>query len=72
MRKKWKKILCWLTGGHRYADMNLTSVSMPEHDATCFINHCVKCGKRNVYAVKNSALFAEIRPAMPEVKFDAE
>lgn len=71
MRKMWKRILCWLTGGHRYADANLTSVSMPENDATCFINHCVKCGKRTVYAVKNSALYAEITPAMPEVNFDA-
>lgn len=70
MHKKWKKRFCRLTGGHKYADKNLTSLRMPDYDATCFINRCVKCGELSIHAVKNSALFAEVRHAMPEVKFD--
>lgn len=41
-----KRIKCFLTGGHRYRDMNMMTI----HDTTGyhFINHCEKCGK--VYA----------------------
>ena len=40
---KWKRIKCFLTGGHRLYDKNLQTI----HDTNGyhFINYCVKCGK---------------------------
>lgn len=40
---KWKRIKCFLTGGHRLYDKNLQTI----HDTSGyhFINYCVKCGK---------------------------
>ena len=40
---KWKRIKCFLTGGHHLYDKNLQTI----HDTNgChFVNHCVKCGK---------------------------
>lgn len=39
---KWKRIKCFLTGGHRLYDKNLQTI----HDTNGyhFINYCVKCG----------------------------
>ena len=39
------KVLCWLTGGHRYADMNLESSYNPYTGQSILANRCVKCGK---------------------------
>lgn len=40
---KWKRIKCFLTGGHRLYDKNLQTI----HDTNGyhFINYCMKCGK---------------------------
>lgn len=40
---KWKRIKCFLTGGHHLYDKNLQVI----HDTQgChFVNYCVKCGK---------------------------
>lgn len=40
---KWKRIKCFLTGGHHLYDKNLQVI----HDSQgChFVNYCVKCGK---------------------------
>lgn len=40
---KWKRIKCFLTGGHCLYDKNLQTI----HDINGyhFINYCVKCGK---------------------------
>lgn len=40
---KWKRIKCFLTGGHHLYDKNLQTI----HDTNGyhFINYCVKCGK---------------------------
>lgn len=37
------KFICWITGGHRYLDKNITL----EHDGgyCIFKNKCLKCGK---------------------------
>ena len=39
------KVFCLLTGGHRYADMNLQSVYNPYTRQSLLVNRCVKCGK---------------------------
>lgn len=43
---KWKRIKCFLTGGHHLYDKNLQVI----HDSQgChFVNYCVKCGSMNV------------------------
>ena len=42
---KWKRIKCFLTGGHRLYDKNLQTI----HDTNGyhFINYCVKCSLRS-------------------------
>lgn len=51
MRKFFKRISCWLTGGHRFASKNLESEQAPDGSHTLFINHCIKCGKKFLYLV---------------------
>ena len=36
---------CKLTGGHKYADLNLTIHTDRRTDEAVFKNHCIKCGK---------------------------
>ena len=40
-----KKLLCFLTGGHRYADKNIIAYQHPNPDYVTLHNECVKCGK---------------------------
>lgn len=37
--------LCWLTGGHKYSDLNLMIHTDHETDEAVFENICIKCGK---------------------------
>lgn len=37
---------CWLTGGHRYSDENLTVYTDHKTDELVFQNFCVKCHKK--------------------------
>jgi hypothetical protein len=41
-----REFLCWLTGGHRYADINLKSGYNPFTGQYLLVNRCVKCGKK--------------------------
>lgn len=59
LKRRLIRFWCWITGGHKYADRNLESYPFPEHGMTCFRNVCVKCGKSDVYAVTNKALYYE-------------
>ena len=43
--KQMSRLLCFLTGGHRYADKNLVSYQHPNPDFVTLHNECVKCGK---------------------------
>lgn len=38
------KIMCFVTGGHRYKDSNLQNY-IDDNDIVHFTNCCVKCGK---------------------------
>lgn len=39
------KLMCILTGGHRYADKNIIVYQHPNPDYVRLHNECVKCGK---------------------------
>ena len=39
------KLICLLTGGHRYEDKNLVSYQNLNPDYVTLENKCVKCGK---------------------------
>ena len=44
-----RRFLCFVTGGHRYSDVNLTSkVVSNDPDMVELNNYCVKCGKTTV------------------------
>lgn len=51
-----KRFLCWLTGGHRYADKNLRTYYSQETNETLFFNHCVKCGIGYLFEMNTHAL----------------
>ena len=43
---KWLSILrCLITGGHRYASINLLMMKDPFKPEYIFTNECIKCGK---------------------------
>ena len=52
-----RRIMCILSGGCKFTDENLQIMHIQECMITCFSQRCVKCGKRHVYAVKDSALY---------------
>lgn len=60
MHKWFRRIWCCLTGGHKYAAMNLESYHLPEEGITCFRNVCVKCGKSYVCPVSDKALYYDV------------
>lgn len=39
------KLLCFLTGGHKYADKNIVSYQHPHPGYVTLHNECIKCGK---------------------------
>lgn len=39
------KLVCFLTGGHRYADKNIIAYQHLNPDYVTLHNECVKCGK---------------------------
>ena len=67
-----KRFWCWLTGGHRYADSNLQSYHFPKHCMTCFRNVCVKCGKSNVWAVSDKALYYDGEPLYEQFSWEGK
>lgn len=52
----WNRVKCFFTGGHRYADKNL-SMSKDKFGIQCtFTNNCVKCGKTITCKIPQKAL----------------
>lgn len=52
--------VCWLTGGHRYSDANLTVYTDPKTDEFVFQNYCVKCHKPFIDKVARIHLIGSI------------
>lgn len=55
-RRAW----CWLTGGHRYKDVNLVSYHNPFDEKFYFGNRCVKCGEFKTWDVPAEAILGEV------------
>ena len=44
------RLMCFLTGGHRYSDANIRTQTMPDDfDIIELTNPCVKCGTLSVF-----------------------
>ena len=55
------RLCCFLTGGHRYADIRLDVVEINHCTDTVRIrNYCAKCGKHFEVKVSYSCLFGEV------------
>lgn len=52
------RLLCFLTGGHRYADKNLTAGQSEDPDFIVLRNRCVKCGKEYGVVINVKAIIA--------------
>ena len=53
------KIMCFLTGGHRYSDANIRTQTMPDDFNIIEItNHCVKCGAVSVFYMNVGKIIA--------------
>ena len=51
-----REFLCWLTGGHRYADMNLKSFYSPDSRNSLMWNYCVKCGSAYLFEINTDEI----------------
>ena len=72
LKRWWKKVWCWLTGGHLYNTKDLKSHHIPEKCLTCFIQRCVKCGEWQVYAVNDEVLYSTYPLPKVGVSFDGK
>ena len=53
------KLMCFLTGGHRYSDANVVS-TYQEHSKTVLLkNRCVKCGAIITAEIDTDKILAE-------------
>ena len=59
--KPWfRRVRCWLTGGHRYSDLGLVSCYEPITHRQWFGNRCIKCGHFNTWDVDANAIFGDL------------
>lgn len=54
--KPCKRIKCLLTGGHRYADVNMLMLADPYRLEYIVTNNCLKCGKTITARISKKAL----------------
>lgn len=52
----WRRVRCFCTGGHRYADKNLISHYDRNLKKYVFANACIKCGKAYIAAIDRMAI----------------
>ena len=65
MVKWWKKLWCWITGGHSYADMNLQCFRDEENMVFKYRNRCCKCGKADEWEIPmENILHRKARPSL--------
>lgn len=63
------RLFCFLSGGHRYADTNLTASRPIIHGFVIIRNECIKCGKAYTSAINVDAI---IREDLAKMKGGAE
>ena len=54
-----KKILCKLTGGHRYSDENIRTYEDKVFREILVKNWCCKCGEERTYRIPFDRLFTQ-------------
>lgn len=54
------RLCCFLTGGHRYSDLNLQVYDSLSHKVV-FINTCDKCGKKYEVELDEDHIYSNIR-----------
>ena len=53
------KIMCFLTGGHRYSDANIRTQTMPDDfNIVEITNPCIKCGTLSVFHMNVGKIIA--------------
>lgn len=51
-----RRLLCWITGGHKYADMNLKTYYDTENGKSLMWNYCVKCGTAYLFKINTDEI----------------
>ena len=54
------RFFCLLTGGHRYADINMIVIHDPIFRTYKVKNYCVKCGKPYTIDLPENVLFRDL------------
>ena len=54
------KILCHLTGGHKYHDSKLRVVYNPRKGKYTFVNYCVRCGEVSSWSVPAKSIIGGV------------
>lgn len=60
MKRWWKRLKCFATGGCRFNDNNLCITHNIENQMYVFRNECVKCGKKIRIEIPEECLFRGI------------
>ena len=63
------KLMCFLTGGHRYVDTGLKAQQQTNPDWFTMRNECIKCGKVTEFELNVGAI---IRADIAKMKGGAE
>ena len=53
------RLLCFITGGHRYSDANVQSTKQHRDNTVVLKNYCIKCGKIVSVSVDIDKIIAE-------------
>ena len=51
-----REFLCWITGGHEYADKNLKTFYLPTTRESLMWNYCVKCGIAHLFKINTDEI----------------
>ena len=51
-----RAFVCWLTGGHKYADKNLRTIYAPDTRESLLWNYCVKCGTAYLFTINTDEI----------------
>ena len=51
-----RRLLCWITGGHKYADKNLRTLYDQEDRKSLMWNYCVKCGIAYLFKINTDEI----------------
>lgn len=65
MAKFFRRLWCWITGGHTYSDLNLQCSYDEITISYRFRNSCLKCGKTNEWIVGAECIMPEPRRKSP-------